>query len=418
MKRSLLSTLAAATAIGAANASLYYTQDEAQESLPLKWTVGANLTWDDNVNPTAVGVGADDEALSINPYVGLSFVSITPQTTWDVYARVGAIYYFDEPEALGSEDLYGQARAGVNFTHRVSERLRFSSRNFISYELEPDYSYGYSTSRQVGEYLYWQTDNAVGYRWTERLATYTGFTLSGLDYDSNVPNSDRFTWTVYNQFRYQVSPQTVATAEYRYSQVSGNGFASDSENHYLLVGAEHRFSPNTIMIARVGAQFRQMDGVGDGDSTDPYAEVTFNTNVNEQFRVRSFLRYGVEDYDTVVTASGFIGGTPVTTLTEFDAKATLRIGVSGEYDLSQMLSLFGGVDYINSDYDDGRAVGTPVPFGGNPTEDLINAYVGLSVKFTENLYGNVSYNYTDSSSDLPGREYDRNRVSVGVRAEF
>ena len=170
------------------------------------------------------------------------------------------------------------------------------------------------------------------------------------------------------------------------------------------------------MIARAGAQFREVDG--GGESTDPYAEVTLNTNVNEQFRVRSFLRYGIEDYDTVVLASGFAGGLPVTGLTEFDAKATLRIGVSGEYDISQMLSVFGGVDYIMSDYDDGRLVTTPVPFGGNPSEDLINAYIGLSVKFTENLFGSVSYNYTDSSSDLPGREYDRNRVSVGVRAEF
>ena len=40
------------------------------------------------------------------------------------------------------------------------------------------------------------------------------------------------------------------------------------------------------------------------------------------------------------------------------------------------------------------------------------------MKFTENLYGNVSYNYTDSSSDLPNRSYDRNRVNLGVRAEF
>ncbi len=414
MKRSLLSTLAAASAIGAANASLYYVQDEAQESLPLKWTVGVNLTWDDNVNPTAVGIGADDEALSINPYVGLSFVSITPQTTWDIYARVGAIYYFDEPEATGSEDLYGQARVGLNFTHRVSERLRFSSRNHISYELEPDYAYGYSTSRQVGEYLFWQTDNSVGYRWTERLATYTGFTLSDLDYDSAVPHSDRFTWTVYNQFRYQFSPQTVGTLDYRYSETTGNGVASDSTNHYLLVGAEHRFSPNTILIARVGAQFREVDSVGGSDSTDPYAELTLNSNINEQFRVRSFLRYGVEDYDTVVTANGILG--PL--LTEFDNRQTLRIGVSGEYDLSPMLSLFGGVDYIMTDYEDGRLASTPLPYGGSPGEDLVNAYIGLSVKFTENLFGNVSYNYTDSSSDLPGREYERNRVNLGVRAEF
>jgi hypothetical protein len=413
MKRSFLSTLAAASAIGAAQASLYHVTEEAQESIPLTWTAGINFTYDDNVNPTAVGVGANDETISANPYVGLSFVSITPQTTWDVYARVGAIYYFDEPEALGSEDLYGQVRAGVNFTHRVSERLRFASRNHVSYELEPDYAYGYATSRQVGEYLYWQTDNSVGYRWTERLATYTGFTLQDLDYDSTVPNADRFTWTVYNQFRYQLTPQTVMTLDYRYSETSGDGVASDSTNHYLLVGAEHRFSPNTIGIARVGAQFREVDsGFGGEESTDPYAELMFNTRINEAFSIRSFLRYGIEDYDTVVVTA------PIT-LVEFDNRQTLRVGISGEYEISQMLSLFGGVDYIMSDFEEGHL--TVAPFtaaGGSPSEDLINAYIGLSMKFTDNLFGDLSYNYTDSSSDLPGRDYDRNRVNLGVRAEF
>jgi hypothetical protein len=420
MKRSFLSTLAAASAIGAAQASLYHIQEEAQESIPLKWTAGVNFTWDDNVNPTAVGVGANDEALSANPFVGVSFVSITPQTTWDVYARVGAIYYFDEPEAIGSEDVYGQARAGVNLTHRFSERLRFASRNHISYELEPDYSYGYATSSQVGEYLYWQTDNSVGYRWTERLGTYTGFNLSGLNYDSSVPNSDRFTWTLYNQFRYQLTPQTVLTGDYRYSQTEGDGLASDSTNQYLLAGVEHRFSPNTIMVARIGAQFREVDAIGASDSTDPYAEIAFNTRVNEQFMIRSFLRYGIEDYDTVVNV--FPGP-----LVEFDSRQTLRIGVTGEYELSQMLTIFGGVDYITTDYEDGRLAaalpGPPVvpagtPVGTSASEDIINAYIGLSMKFTENLYGNLSYNYTDSSSDLPNRSYDRNRVNVGVRAEF
>ena len=71
-----------------------------------------------------------------------------------------------------------------------------------------------------------------------------------------------------------------------------------------------------------------------------------------------------------------------------------------------------------TDYEDGRLDSTPLPYGGSPGEDLVNAYIGLSVKFTENLFGNVSYNYTDSSSDLPGREYERNRVNLGVRAEF
>ncbi|WP_193212431.1 hypothetical protein [Luteolibacter marinus] len=409
MKRCFFPTLAIASSLGVAYGDLYYIQDEAQESLPLKWTAGVNLTYDDNVNPTAVGIGADDSAFSFNPYVGVSFVSISPQTTWDVYARIGAIYYFDSPAAVGSDDLYGQSRVGVNWTHRVSERLRFSSRNFLSYELEPDYAYGFATSRQLGEYFYWQTDNSVGYRWTERLATYTGFTLTGLDYSGGVANQDRFTWALYNQFRYQLTPQTVLTAEYRFAHTNGDGVSTDYDDHYILGGFEHRFSPNTILVFKAGAQIHDADA--GSDSTSPYAEATLRTQVNEQFSIRSFLRYGVEGYDTVRTVG--------TGLYEFDDRRTFRLGVSGEYAFSQMLSAFGGIDYIPATFDDGRIVGGAGPIAaGGLDEDVWNAYVGLSVKFNEMLYGTVSYNYTDCSSDFFGQSYDRNRVNVGLRAEF
>jgi hypothetical protein len=146
MKRALLAGIAGMAAVGSAyGQGLYYTS-ETKESLPLKWIVGADLVYDDNINPTS---GSEDSATSINPYVGVSFVSISPQTTWDVYARLGLIYYFDAPS--GTDDTYGQARIGADLTHNFNERLRFSSRNFIAYELEPDYAYGVATSRQAGE---------------------------------------------------------------------------------------------------------------------------------------------------------------------------------------------------------------------------------------------------------------------------
>ncbi len=412
MKRSLFSTLAIASTLGAAHGDLYHIQDETQESLPLKWSVGANLTWDDNVNPAAL-VGQDDEVLSINPYVGLSFVNITPQTTLDVYARIGAIYYFDEPVAVGSDDLYTQSRVGLNWTHRVSERLRFSSRNFLSYEMEPDYAYGFATTRQLGEYFYWQTDNSVGYRWTERFATYTGFSLTGLDYDDVVQNQDRFTLSLYNDFRYQLSEQTVLTATYRYSQTDGDGLSSDYSDHFLLGGIEHRFSPNTILVVRAGAQFHETDTVGGTNSTSPYLESTVRTQMNEQLSLRAFARYGVEGYDTVRAVGAGIY--------EFDDRQTLRIGVSGDYMISPMFSLFSGVDYIPANFGDGRLVAAagPVPFAvGDLDEDVINAYIGVSVKFNEMLTGTFSYNYTDSESDFAGQSYERNRLNLGIRAEF
>jgi hypothetical protein len=394
---------------GSASAQgLYYTGSEAQESIPLKWVVGTNVTYDDNISP---GFGPEEDSIALNPYVGLSLVSITPQTTWDVYARLGLIYYLDEPTAAGSEDVNSQSRAGINLTHRFTERLRFSSRNFISYELEPDYSYGFASSRQLGEYFYWQTDNSVGFRWTERVATYSGLRLTGTDY-ADVENNDRLTWELYNQFRYQLTPQTILTGDYRYAQTSGDGVSTDTTDQYILAGVEHRFSPNTIGIARAGVQIHDADS-GNSTSTSPYVELALNSQVNEQFRVRAFTRYGIENYDTVQSH-------PTAGLVEFDDRRTLRFGLSADYVISPMLSFFGGVDYIPTSYQEGRSVSKPAFIGSisDLDEDLVNAYIGVSMKFTDYLTGTASYNYTDSTSDIAGRDYDRNRISLGLSAEF
>lgn len=406
MKRKISLGLFLLSAASASAQGLYYVGSEAQESLPLKWVVGTNVIWDDNVAP---GAGSKESSFAVNPYVGLSFVNITPQTTWDVYVRLGLVYYFDQPNVNGSSDVNSQSRAGVNLTHRFSERLRFSSRNFIAYELEPDYAYGYASSRQLSEYFYWQTDNSIGYRWTERFATYTGLILSGADY-GDVNNNDRFTWELYNQARYQLGPQTVLTFDYRYAQTSDpNGAASDSTDQYILLGAEHRFSPNTIGILRVGAQIRSVDN-GD-DNVSPYMEMALNSQINQQFSVRAFTRYGIESYDTVRSTPGG--------LTEFSDRRTLRFGVSSEYAISPITSIFGGVDYIPANFSGGNIIsgGVPGPVG-DYNENIVNAYIGVSVKINDLLTGTVSYNYTHSDSDFPSQTYNRNRISLGLSAEF
>jgi len=404
MKRKIPYTLLGLLSVSSVFAQgLYYTGTEAQESLPIKWVLGASVIFDDNVSP---GFGDKESSLAVNPYVGVSFVSLTPQTIWDVYARLGMVYYFDAPESM--DEINSQSRAGVNWTHRVSERLRFSSRNFVSYELEPDYSYGYASSRQAGAYFYWQSDNSVGYRWTERFGTYTGLRLSGTTY-ADVENNDRFTWELYNQLRYQLSPQTVLTGDYRYSQTSGDGVSSDSTDQYILAGVEHRFSPNTIGIVRGGIQLRE---VNDGSNyTSPYLEFALNSQINQQFQIRSFARYSIESNDTVQNFGA--------TIVEFDDRQTLRFGVSADYAISSKLSLFGGIDYIPTEFSGGREISpTPGNSFADGSENVLNGHIGISIQFTDYLTGTASYNYTNSSSDINGRDYERNRISVGVSAEF
>ena len=410
MKRKIPFGFLALWAIGSASGQgLYYASSDSQESLPLKWVAGISAIYDDNVSP---GFGAKQSSFGLNPYASLSFVSITPQTTWDVYVRLGVIYYMDAPSWM--DTLSPQSRAGITFVHRFSEQLRFTSSNFIAYELEPDYSYGYASTRQSGAYLYWQTDNSLGYRWTERFATYTGLRLSGTSYP-DIPNNDRFTWEAYNQFRYQLSPQSVLTTDVRYAQTTGNGAYTDASDFYLLGGMEHRFSATTIGIVRAGAQFHSVSGGGDS-YTSPYLEFALNSQITQPLSVRSYARYGIEGSNNVQTLTSPLR------LVEFNDQRVLRLGVAGEYALSPKLSLFSGIDYIPTSY----AGGITRPYGADPggvstgdyATDIFNAYIGVSMKLNDYLTGSVSYNYTNSSSDFVGASYDRNRINVGLSAEF
>lgn len=383
--------------------------DDQQDSLPLTWTAGVNFGYDDNPTPL---LGNDDESAYGQAYVGVAFLTNTPQTTLNFGAQVGVIHYFDNLDALGVDvdDTSFTASLYLNWTHRVSERLRFVSRNYLAYELEPDYSTGFQSQRQTGNYFRWSTDNAIGYRWSDRLATYTGIRLDGVSYDE-FDNGDRTTWTLYNDFRYQLSETTVATFTYRYSETDGDGAVSDSENQYVLLGLEHRFSPQTTGVLRAGVQIRDVDG-GDS-STSPYLEANLNTQVNEQFKLRAYARYGIEDYSRSLRNFD----QPGFPFAVYSNTETLRIGFSADYAISQDLSLIGGVNYAMLSYEDIIAAQSQLGSAGSVDEDLINAYIGFNFRLSDNIMLNGRYNYEDLSSDA-GRDYDRNRFSLGVSTQF
>ncbi len=407
--RILLSS-AMLTASFANAADLYKADPEADASIPLKWSVGLDAVWDDNTNPGGVTDG--DETFALSPFTGLSYASVDPQTTIALYSRLGMIYYIDEPESPTSDDSYINSRVGFDLAHRFDERLRFSSRNSLSYELEPDYSQGVTTSRQSGEYLFYSTDNALGYRWTERFGTYTGITLTGVAYDDSVANADRDSYTAYNQLRYQFSQQTVLTGSYRFSQSAGSGLASDSQDQYFIFGAEHRVSASSTIVGGAGLQLREVDNTASDSTANPYLEFSMNTQLNEAFNYSLFVRYGAEDYDTLVSAPGIVP------LIEFESKMTLRLGVTTQYRVSPTLKFFGGLNVISASFEEGRTADnlfTPV---ADQDETLLNVSIGSAVNFTESLIGTLTYNFTNSDSDLADRTYDRSTVTAGLRMEF
>jgi hypothetical protein len=400
MKKQFTVTAVSLICIGSVSAQSLFDlapSSDDSEPLPLTWTAGASLGFDDNAVPLVAG--SDESSLYGSAYVGASFLSRTPATTTEFFARLGIVHYLDDID-VGTQSVdqsSSVAGFGLNWTNRISDRLRFVSRNTLNKEREPDYAQGFQGAAS-GDYLRWSTDQAVGYRWSERLGTYTGVRYEDVSYD-DIDGFDRSSLTLYNDFRYQLSPQTVATFTYRLSEVDG-GAVSDSTNSYFLVGLEHRFSPNTLGVIKGGVQNRDVDG--GGDSSNPYFEASVRSQINEQFTIRSYVRYGVEDY-----ARSIIG-------INFEGSETLRLGLTGRYGVSEQLSLNAGVNYVSLGYVDS------IPAGLDVDEDSLNLSVGFRLELSDTMWLNGSYNFETLSSDFVAvdREYDRNRINLGINTTF
>jgi len=407
--------MAAASSLSAQSLFDLAPDDGETESLPLSYTAGVTFGYDGNPTPA---LSSDDEALYAQAYIGASFLANGPQTTTNFGAQVGVIHYFDNLDAPGVEvdDTTGTASLYLNWTHRTSERLRFVSQNFAAYELEPDYSTGYQAQRQTGNYLRWSSNNAVGYRWSERTGTYSGVKLDGISFD-DVVNGDRTTVTLFSDFRYQLSERTVATLSYRHADTSASGNVSDATNQFILGGLEHRFNQRSTGVLRVGAQIRDVEN--GRSSNSPYVEGSFRTAINSQLSLRSYVRYGVEDFQRNVAAPPVIVviGNDVFLQSRSAVYAntdTLRLGLTADYSVSQDLVLSGGINYAALNYND-LQVGN---LANSIDDEFLNVFVGLSLRVTDNVSVNARYNLEDLTSDVDARGYDRNRFSIGASTRF
>ncbi|MFC4993729.1 outer membrane beta-barrel protein [Rubritalea tangerina] len=369
--------------------------DGITESLPLEFNAKLNFGYDDNVTPT-VRANRGDSASYTSLSVGANYLNLGPQTNVDFNIKLGILHYLDNVENSQVKDTYSDSRGLLNISHNVSERLRFSTRNYVFYGLEPDYTYGAVNDRTNDEYLFFSTDNSVGYKWTERLGTYTGVKYDTLNYDSNDSRNDRQNFTAYNQFRYVLSPQAVGTLDYRYRFTDVKG-GLDSDNHKVLVGTEYRINRTAVLVAKAGVQYRKVK-TRDAQ-TDPTFEVGYQQRVNNQFRVRGSIAYDVNDYGT-----SFFGS-------NFENNRAFRFSLAGDYHLSQQLFFTGGVNYVANEY-----------YGGRPDDevDVFNCHIGATYQFIDNFSANVHYNYTNSNDagDTLARDYDRNRVQAGLTYTF
>ncbi len=335
----------------------------------------------------------DFDSYYVQGGVGLSVVDIDPTTPWSLALDLGAIHYLDGIPRY--DDTFYNARIAFNIAHQISQRLKISNNFYLTYEVEPNFATGASTTLYNGQYLYGYNNFNVSYAWSQRFSTTTSLTVDGITYEDNVVSAleDRLSVLIAQQFSYALSKRTSLAAEYRY-RVTDYRYRDDvdAQSHFALVGVDHAWSQRATASFRVGAEFFKSDRT---EQTSPYAEVAYSYLVARKTTARWFGSVG---YDAAE-----LGG--------YESRYALRTGLNVAHQVTKRFGVNAGVSYAYSTFDSGVA-------GRDVEEHSLLLSTGLSYQVLENVSLDARYSYSVLRSDDSLREFDRNNVSVGVTASF
>ncbi len=371
---------------------------ESQKS-PFRFTVDVSGGYDDNFLTSSsdkVSTGFTGIAASV------SGVGASERSSLGLNLSGGYTYYFDTP----GDDSDWRVRLGLDFQHRLTNRLAFSYSGFVAYEIEPDFSAGLTNTRRSGYYIYSSNNLGLTYAWTPTFSTVTRYNLNIVNYE-DFNRDDRFEQTFIQEFRYLWRPATTAVAEYRLGLVdydSGISESRDSLSHFVLAGVDHQLGPRSRLYFRGGVEIRDYDGLG--DQTVPYGELNIDYDLAASTVLSWANRYSIEE--------SWVGNGYTTT--------AFRTGLRLKHSFSQQLHFNTSIYYVYNDYEaalEGRDAERAELVGlSDFTENSVDATVGLEYFFTRQFSGFLNYTLTNVSSGEDLRDYSRNRVGLGLRATF
>ncbi len=351
---------------------------EFERKQPLLWTAGAQLGYDSNVGLSSAN---EQDSGYLSASIGVTYLTGDGrQTAMNFNANYSPLYYWDAP--AGVDDFQNNGRVGFDYRHRVNPRLTITDSFYAAYEVEPDYNIGATVARRLDPYFYGHNSLSAAYAWNRRFSTVTSWIISGVWYDGT--GTDYYTNVLANEWRYAFNRVTTGTFTYRFAFTNSDALFGDYNSHYFLIGADHRFSPRLSGSVRAGAELRDAD-TGGNDST-PYLEGALNYTVSRRTNVRWYAVYGFPTDGTV-------------------GDADIRTGLTATHRFDSRLSGNLGLHYIAS-----------------------NSFVtdqdtfALSAGFDYILYKNVSlnggYSYTTSGSTLPGSDFERHMLQLGISTRW
>jgi hypothetical protein len=301
-------------------------------------------------------------------------------------------------------------------SHAFSPQYKVDLRDNFVVAQESDLVEGGTPLRSDGDNIRNTANLSFTAGLTETVSLVFGYINTFIDYDqdgftgSYSSSLDRLENAFSITGRMQVSAPTTLLAGYQYSMsdyTSDDLVAPgtpaevrDSRSHFLFGGVEHSFTPQLAGALRGGAQITEFPNQSSGDNTVPYVDGTLSWTYNPGSYLLAGIRH--QRNATDVASTDVTGTTTDVEATVFYASinhqltAKLSGSLLGQYQMSE----------FQNGPDDGE------------NEDFFTVGFNLAYRINQFLSAEAGYNFDLLDSDVAGRDFERNRVYLGLRAIY
>jgi len=430
-------------ALGLLCVQVAYAQQQAPEvesSKALPW-LDASLAvrgfYDDNINGSADGdvygenTRKDSFGIKVSPAIGFKYQD--DETIASIRYEYGFTYYGKNRNPNNNDQSHA---VDAVYRHQINDRLRIDFTDSFALAQEPetlsDFGGQLMMTRSNGDNIrnILNADITVGI--TDAFGIEAGYRNGYWDFDdeSYAFNLNRMEHTPHINFYYNIneSNRVFIGYQYNYAKYDGRGehltyskigtpvrYGSDiydRMSHAAYVGYNMTLSEKLDWTIRAGAQYTEWEHVKDYEAldlkdhdTNPFVDAIATWNYMEDCKVQLGVRHEV-------------GAAQWAAL---DMEATTVYANLNHQILPKLAFNFMGA-YQHSSYGDALAVQWS---GSHVRDDYFTLNPMLSYQIAESMgelpiasFVDLSYVYDNLHSNAEGRTYDRNRIFLGLRANY
>ncbi len=368
----------------------------------------------------------DKESWGLNFAPGIKYVlgDRESQTSLTASLDYDLRWYEAQPSA---KEFDHTLRAELGLSHAFTDRIRLDLFESPVYSEEPSImepNGGQATFMRTDGGA-WRNYGGLGLTFglTEKLGSRLGYSNTYYNYQDNGDGSisallDRMEHLATADLRWSFQPTIVGLVGYQYGyfDYSSNdqlwvtpipdpavptGDSRNQESHYGFVGVDYTALPNLTAQLRAGVNYASYPNADADNVTAPFVDAALAYEYMEGSKVGAGVKHDLRPTDVAIgmgDVDSFTVSQEATTVYAYLSHRIQKLvgSVRGSW---QSGSFEGG-------YYDGE------------TDNFYTVDLNLSYEFTPNFAAEAGYAYDKLNSDLPLREYDRNRFYMGVKATY